>query len=243
MISKKIHYCWFGENKKPDTIVKYIDKWKQIYTDYQVVEWNESNFDVNSVRFVQEAYSKKKYAFVSDYVRIFALYHFGGIYFDTDVEVLRNAEELFQSNKIVLGFESKELVLSAFLATEKENETIYKILKKYDNMNFINPDGSINNTPNTVMITKVFEELGLIKNGLKQTFGSSITIYPVDVFSAFDLASQRINKTENTFQIHHCDGSWQSLRDKVKPKVKMILIRLFGEKIFNKVKLLLTNRE
>ena len=93
-IPKIIHYCWFGKNEKPDIVIKCIDSWKKILNEYEIIEWNEKNFKIDSNKFVKQAYDSKKFAFVSDYVRVYALYNYGGIYLDTDVEVFKSLDEL-----------------------------------------------------------------------------------------------------------------------------------------------------
>ena len=108
-IPKIIHYCWFGRGEKPEIVKRCINSWKENLKDYEIIEWNENNFDININNYVKEAYENKKYAFVSDYVRVYALYNMGGIYFDTDVEVFKSLDEFLQEDSF-WGFEEKDYI-------------------------------------------------------------------------------------------------------------------------------------
>ena len=109
-IPKIIHYCWFGNNPKPEIVYKCIESWKKYFPDYEIVEWNEKNYDVNKELYMQEAYSCKKWAFVSDYARFDVLYQYGGIYFDTDVEVLKKFPQEILCNQAFTGIESTKII-------------------------------------------------------------------------------------------------------------------------------------
>ena len=135
MIPKKIHYCWFGKNPLPRSVKKCIASWRKFCPDYQIIEWNESNFDVNSHPFIKSAYDNKAWAFVSDYARLKIVYDNGGIYFDTDVELLKNIDHLLENN-FYIGVQQSGLLCTTGLGfgAERENDYVCSMLKKYDEL-------------------------------------------------------------------------------------------------------------
>ena len=141
-IPKIIHYCWFGKNEKPDIVKKCIDSWKKILNEYEIIEWNEKNFKIDSNKFVKQAYDSKKFAFVSDYVRVYALYNYGGIYLDTDVELLRPLDELLK-DKMFCGWESRDQILDkninngTWLSILNSKKDVILIIKAYYIHHFI----------------------------------------------------------------------------------------------------------
>ena len=139
-MEKTIHYCWFGGKKLPKKVKKCIKTWKKYLPDYKIKEWNEKNFDINSCNFVKEAYENKKWAFVSDYVRIYALYHEGGIYFDTDMKIIKDVSNIIDKD-FVMGFEDSGYVGTAFIGVkEKKNKYIKEIMEYYNNISHFNPE-------------------------------------------------------------------------------------------------------
>lgn len=236
MIPKKIHYFWFGNKQKPDQILEYIKSWKKNFPDYDIIEWNEDNFDVNCCKYTQEAYAAGKYAFVSDYARLYVLYNYGGIYFDTDIEVCRSFDMLLSNHKMVLGFEDKHYVLTAFMASEPGMKCIYELIQKYNSKSFVKDNGKYDTLPNPVIVTDILEKNGLVANGKRQMFQPECEIFPYDFFSAFNIAKQKLIVTENTVCIHHCMGSWQTRREKIKPFVKSVIVNFIGEEKFDNIK-------
>lgn len=236
MIPKVIHYCWFGGNPLTENIKQYIRTWKKFFPDYEIRQWNEKNFDLNSCQFVREAYQARKWAFVSDYVRLYVVYKYGGIYFDTDIEVRRDISDYLKKAKMLLGFESQTSVMTAFFAAEPENTFIKKLLDIYNNKPFILPDGRYDVAPNPILFTSELQKIGLVTNGKTQVFGDSYHIYPYEFFSAFNIDYQKFEITENTYIVHHCNGSWQSPNDKIKQKLKSIILKAIGKECFEKIK-------
>lgn len=236
MIPKIIHYCWFGGADLPEQASKYIRTWKNNFPDYRIIEWNEQNFDIHICKFVEEAYAEKKYAFVSDYVRLYALYRMGGIYLDTDIEIIKDFREYFQKKRVVLGFEDDYYIMTAFLASEPGMEWIANLIERYNDMHFIQNDGKYNATPNPIFITEELISQGLIPNGKKQIFNKDFIAFPSDFFSAYSIDLQKIIVTRNTVCIHHCNGSWQTGSDKLKQWIKSRIIRYFGKIFFEKIK-------
>ena len=236
MIPKILHYCWFGGNPLPDNIKNYISTWEKFFPEYKIIQWNESNFDLNSCTFVKEAYQKQKWAFVSDYVRINVMYHYGGIYFDTDIEVKKDISRYLNNCSLLLGFESKSSVMTAFFAAEPQNNFIKHLLEIYHNRKFVLPDGKCDVSPNPILFTKELQNVGMIPNGEQQKFGESYFIYPYDYFSAFNIYFQKYDISANTCLVHHCLGSWQSPKDIIKQKIKSILLKIIGAGNFERLK-------
>lgn len=207
MIPKIIHYCWFGGKPLPPEARKCIESWKKYLPDYEIKEWNEQTFDINSNLYVKEAYENKKYAFVTDYVRLFALASVGGIYMDTDVEVLKSYDP-FLHHVAFSGFENNNFVSTGMMASEKGGRWITELLEEYKDRRFIKEDGSFDITTNTVTITNYMIKHGLVLNNTYQDFPDLVTIYPSDFFCPKDYYTEKIRKTKNTHAIHHFSRSW-----------------------------------
>lgn len=177
MIPKIIHYCWFGSGPKSELIEKCISSWNKYLPDYEIIEWNEDNFDISSNLYVKQAYEAKKWAFVSDYVRLFALYTCGGVYLDTDVEILKPFDSAFLQNRAFTGFEAKDSPVTAVLGAEKGNPIIDALLSYYLDHVFINADGSYNLKTNTNTISEFLIQNGILPNGKLQDV-SGFRVYP-----------------------------------------------------------------
>lgn len=220
LIPKKIHYCWFGGNPLTDDVKRYIDTWRKYCPDYEIIEWDESNFDVNENDYCREAYESKKWAFVTDYVRLKVLYEYGGIYMDTDVEVCKNLDGLLNFNA-VSGFESKTSIPTGTLAASQGNEWIGMLLRDYDNRHFIRADGSLDLTTNVEVITRLTKEkYGIALNGKRTVFGNNYLLLPFDYLCAKSYVTGEVERTENTLTIHHFSGSW--LSDEVKEHSRIL---------------------
>ena len=222
MIPKIIHYCWFGRNPLPPLAVKCIESWKKYLPDYEIKEWNEDNFDVNIIPYTKEAYQAKKYAFVTDVVRLYALYHEGGIYMDTDVEVLKSLDP-FLKHHAFSGFEDEKNVPTGIMASEKGGRWVKENLAYYNSCHFIKEDGSLDLTTNVKIITDYMLLMGLKQDNTYQDFSNLITLYPKDYFCPIDHVGYRLNLTKNTVCIHHFSGSWQNKRFKLKKKISKFI--------------------
>ena len=208
MINKKIHYCWFGGNPLSEQARNYIDTWRKYCPDYEIIEWNESNFDVNENAYCREAYEAKKWAFVTDYVRLKVLYEYGGIYMDTDVEVCKNLDPLLEY-AAVSGYESKTSIQTGTMAACRGNEWIGMLLRDYDNRHFLKDDGSYVLTTNVKVITKLTQEkYRLYLDGSEKRFGDNNVILPFDYLCAKSYHTGAVTVTEKTYTIHHFTGSW-----------------------------------
>ena len=213
MIPKIIHYCWFGGNPMPKDSLNNIESCKKYNPDYKVIIWNENNFDITANKYMKEAYDNKKYAFVTDYVRLKVLYDYGGIYMDTDVEVLKSFDSLLDHHAFS-GFEGFDRIQTGTMGAEPGNRWIELLLHDYDEKEFILPDGSFDLTTNVSQITNTTKKkYPIVLNNTFQELGD-FTIYPFDYFCAKDLDDGVIKATENTITIHHFNGSWTTPKKK-----------------------------
>lgn len=208
MIPKKIHYCWFGRSPKPELAIRCIESWKKVCPYYELIEWNEDNFNITSNKYVQEAYEHRKFAFVSDYVRLWAMYNHGGIYMDTDVEVLKPLDE-YLHHEGVSGFENSSQIPTGLMACREGFPLFGELLGFYDTAQFVNEDGTLNLTTNVETITDM-----LLKHGFKPTGKFQVVdgfaIYSQNVFCPdhTKLGDKRYMK--DTATIHFFAGSWKS---------------------------------
>lgn len=215
MIPKVIHYCWFGRNPLPDSALKCIASWRRYLPDYEIKEWNEDNFDVNIIPYTQQAYDAKKYAFVSDYARFWILYHYGGLYFDTDVEVIRSMDEIVKRGPF-MGIEKKAFLSGKpmvnpglGMGSEVGNPVYARMLSDYAGKLFLMSDGSLNTATIVEYTTKVLYSLGMKAIPETQEV-KGIWIYPEDVFCPMDSTTGIISITPQTMSIHHYDCSWMN---------------------------------
>lgn len=212
MIPKVIHYCWFGRNPKPKEVLDYIETWKKYNPEYEIKEWNEDNFDVHCCKYVWEAYNVKKFAFVSDYARLYALYTEGGIYLDTDVEVRKSFESLLGNHSFV-GWEDNYLG-TGVLACVKCQQWVKDILDTYNGESFISWFGKLNTHPNPYRLNDVLRNYGLKMNHKADVLNTDIAIYPIEVLCANNHEKKEYVITDETISIHHYSGSWSSKKKK-----------------------------
>lgn len=212
MIPKKIHYCWFGGNPLPEMAQRCIQSWKMYCPDYEIIEWNETNFDLDCCAYVREAYEAKKWAFVSDVARLYALVTYGGVYMDTDVEVLRPIDDLLQYDA-VSGFEAKDRIPTGLMACQEGHPLFVELLHDYDNTHFLKEDGTFDTTTNVTRITKTCLKYGLRLDNTLQTV-NGFTLLPYEYLCPKDSVTKVLTITKNTYVIHHFDGSWLADEDK-----------------------------
>lgn len=253
MIPKVIHYCWFGNGKKPDLALKCINSWKRYCPDYEIIEWNESNIDFSAMpAYVKEAYKEKKWGFVPDYIRLWIIYNYGGIYFDTDVEVIKKIDKLTELSGFA-GFELEDTIaLGLGFGAEKGNPLIKALMESYSNLHFINEDGSLNTTPAPQINRTIFLNAGFVGNGQMQTH-SGITVFPKEFFCPISFETGEKKITQNTYSIHHYMASWltdsekkahkkEILQkkywwvDKVIHAPNIIMRNVLGDELYEKVK-------
>ena len=234
MIPKLIHYCWFGRGEKPKLAKKCIESWEKYCPDYQIIEWNEDNFDVNQYEYTKYMYEHKNYAFLSDFVRLKVVYENGGIYLDTDVEVIKPINEIIENGAFV-GFENDAFVNSGLgFGAEKENKAIKLMLEEY---NYFTSSFDAKRGP---LGCPDLNTYGLLKCGLTQNGGfqklEEITVYPKDYFNPYDNVINKLNITENTYTIHWYSGSWISRKQKIRTFLLRPIHRWLGKNIFNRNK-------
>jgi hypothetical protein len=213
MIPKIIHYCWFGGNPLPGLAQKCIASWRKYFPGYEIKEWNESNYDVHKIPYIDEAYTVKKYAFVSDYARFDILYQYGGIYFDTDVEVIKPFDDILSGGGF-MGIESIGKVALG-IGCNAGLGIVYQILEFYARVHFIHTDGSYNLHTVVEYVSAILKENGLKEENTIQ-YLDGLTIYPKEYFCP-DLLFLKLTKpSKNTHSIHHYAGSWLTGEKKIK---------------------------
>lgn len=226
MIPKVIHYCWFGRGQMPEMAHRCIDSWKKFLPDYELRLWNEDTFDINSIPYVKEAYEAKKFAFVTDYVRLYAIYNFGGVYMDTDVEVLKNLDT-FLGLPAFSGFESEKDVPTGIMASKRFGAWANEQLEYYKDRHFVNSDGSCDMTTNVQIISGIMARNGFKLENSYQVYKNCMHIFPKDYFCP-KMRSGIVQLTTNSYCIHHFEGSWQSTNAKIK---KFFFRKIVGPKI------------
>lgn len=209
-IPKIIHYCWFGKRQIPDELKVYMESWKKYCPDYKIIRWDENNCDITKNRYAEDAYKAGKWGFVSDFVRLDVLYKYGGIYMDTDVELLKPLDELLYDS-MFCGFEISQYISSGLLLGAAErHDAIKKMADVYTELSFYNEDGTMNLTPCPAYQTEVLKGFGIELNGRTQK-KRGIAVYAKEFFSPYTVTFQHPNLiTDNTFSIHHYSASWQT---------------------------------
>jgi mannosyltransferase OCH1-like enzyme len=245
MIPKIIHYCWFGGKELPELAQKCIESWKDKCSDYKIMRWDESTFDVNCIPYVKEAYENKKFAFVADYARLWALYTYGGVYMDTDVEVCRPIDA-FLEERAFTGFESYADVQAGVIAGEKGFSFFKDLQDYYTDRHFINEKSELDLTTIVVIVTEALEKKGLKRNNTKQTV-SGLTVFPRAYFCPDK--DDKLYRKEQIYTIHHGAGSWlpedvikkinspsYKIKEKTKEMIRRVIITVIGEENFNKLR-------
>lgn len=230
-IPKIIHYCWFGGNPLPDLAVRCIESWKKYFSDYEIREWNESNYNLDCCNYVKEAYGEGKWAFVSDYVRFDVLYQYGGVYFDTDVEVIKSFVDLMERGAF-MGCEPMMPELT--VASSGNRQAKYKmhlapglglaanpglglyreILEDYRQVHYLNEDGTLDTTTVVIRTTEILKKYGFCPDSKEIQVVNGIYIYPDEYFCPMNYMTGKLTITDKTYSIHHYTASWQSSTEK-----------------------------
>lgn len=245
MIPKVIHYCWFSGDEFPEDVRRCIESWKKYLPDYEIVEWNADNFDVNMCAYTREAFEKKKWAFLSDYARLWILYNYGGIYLDSDIEVFKSFDELL-NNHAFSGFESENAIAAWIFGSEKGNPIMKELLDYYDGRSFLLPNGEMDLTPNPIPVTNILKQHGLeCNNQLQRLDGDLFTVYPRTYFCPKTPHEKKVCFSENTYAMHLFLGAWLSEEQRKRRESRLwavvhfaaILVKkIFGEKFYLKLK-------
>lgn len=224
MIPKIIHYCWLSNDPIPENLQSYLKTWKEKLPGYEFKLWNFDCFDKNSSLWVSQAFDNKKYAFAADYIRLFAVYNYGGIYMDMDIEVLKNFDPLLNLS-IMIGYENEDKngIEAGCFGAEKGNVIIGEILEYYKNRSFIKTDGSFDTLPLPKIMYKYISK------------HPELEIFEKDYFTAKSFETGQIEKTDRTFSIHHFAGSWLPNEEKEKNKYRYQLNEKYGNSIITKI--------
>ena len=240
-IPKKIHYCWLGGKEKPEDVRKYIENWKKQLVGYEIVEWNEKNFPFEKIQcqYLKEALEHKRWAFVTDYMRLYILYQYGGIYLDTDVELLKSFDDLLKLNSF-LGLESSYTLCTAVIGAKPCETWIKELLEAYDKRTFVKENGKLDTMPNSQYIFNYLtNKYGFIYSPESQKLVNGLVVFTQDYFSPINYLTMKMQVTERTYTIHHYKGTWKSEKEREKDKIIGFITRIIGEKNRKKLKKLL----
>ena len=227
MIPKKIHYFWIGGKSMPEKNKTCVESWKKFCPDYEIIEWNESNYDFSECTYMAQAYEAELWGFVPDYARLDIICREGGIYLDTDVELLKSLDDLL-SCKAFMGFENRKSVAPGLgFGAEPGNEILKQMRDLYHSFSFYNENGTPNIAPSPFYATKLLRSYGLQLNGKRQ-FVHGIDIFPAEYFAPLCYTDNRLKITENTYGIHWYHASWHTPEQKKRTKRIQRINRIFG---------------
>lgn len=234
MIPKKIHYCWFGRGEKPKLAKKCIDSWHKYCTDYEIIEWNEDNFDLDLYPYLRWCHEHQKWAFLSDFARLLIIQQYGGIYFDTDVELLQRPDVLL-SYEAFYGFENNKNVATGLgFGAEAHHKTVNSMVDEYKAL-VPDKNGNYPLIACPVVNTRALVQLGLKLNGCRQQIAGA-EIFPADYFNPYDDPTGKLNKTNNTISVHWYSKSWLDKKTILRSKLTKPFHRIFGVNCFRKIK-------
>lgn len=250
-IPKIIHFVWFGGNPHSKIVEYCINSWKKYCPDYEIIEWNEKTFDINVLPWTKEAYNAKKWAFVSDYVRLYALYKYGGVYIDSDVELLKSLNSLLKYHAFT-GYEDDLWIPAAIMGAEKGNAWIKLLLDYYQGRHFIAKDGTYNIKENTIIITELSTKECGYKLGDSSIKLGNVKLFSTEYFQPYKKQQFDLNNSENinnihsfykidknnTFAIHHCTGSWDENQNLLSAKIKGLIRKHCPQSVVNKMRMI-----
>ena len=230
MIPKIIHYCWFGGRPLDKLGLNCLKSWKKYFPDYEIREWNEGNFDFTGCRYAEEAYKAKKWAFVSDYVRFKILYEYGGVYFDTDVEVIKSFDDILSKGNY-MGCERSGCSVAPGLgiAVNPGLGIIKEIIEDYEQSSFVKADGTYDLTTIVERTTRILKKHGLDNTDKIQTI-AELKIYPPEYFCPINMETGKLTITPNTYSIHRFAGSWEKKSNKFRGNVYRLINRFLGKR-------------
>ena len=225
-IPRIIHTFWFSNDKIPDLYMKCLDSWRKYCPDFEIRIWSLNDYDDNGCDYFREAINAKKWSFASDYSRAEVVYKYGGIYMDMDVEVVRNIDDLLHNDAYMSFQDLNYLECGSGFGASKGNTIIGEIVREYERLHFIKENGDEDLTTCPQRYTKIVEPYGLKKNGAFQEF-SNLTIYPFEYLTAKSFGTGITYLTENTYTVHHHNGSWVTKENKLKWNRKYEWIRKY----------------
>ena len=245
MIPKKIHFCWLSNDKFPSSIKKYIDSWHKYLPDYEFVHWDAKRFNLESNIWVKQAFEAEKYAFAADYIRLYVIYNYGGIYMDCDIEVLKSFDDLL-NQPYFLGSEGGGNIEAGVFGAEAKLPWLGDCLEYYEGKTFINSDGSQNTTTlPKIMMSQILKNRNIlelcddisVEDSVSNYNINTVVMYPKDYFCAKNHGTGIITVTENTYCIHHFAMSWVPFHKKWKNLLKKRLTNIFVLKMIQKIKI------
>lgn len=235
-IPKVIHYCWFGNNELPEKDRKCIESWKEKCPDYQIIEWNETNYDISKNDYMKEAYEAKRWGFVPDFARLDIIYQNGGIYLDTDVELIRSLDSLLEQEGFMAFEEGDAVNPGLIFGAVPKHSTIKDMMEKvYGDRHFLRKDGTYDTVASPKMATEYLLEFGLICNNEIQTV-SGLRIYPKEYFCPKDYMTGITHITSNTYSIHHYNASWKTVKQKHWQEIEHFLANRIGNSRMKKLR-------
>lgn len=221
MIPRKIHYCWFGGAPLSNMAQKCIASWEKYCPDYEIIRWDESNYDINKCQYMRQAYEEKKWGFVPDYARVDIVNQYGGIYMDTDVELIKPLDDILECS-MYCGFENDTKTnFGLGFGAEPGHPLLHLILERYETLSFYKDDGTLNLTPSPVYQTEELLKWGLVPNNTYQKLNDGVIVFPREYLCPRELDSEEITITNKTISIHHFDGSWLPEESRYAAKLRM----------------------
>ncbi|MBR5125193.1 MAG: glycosyl transferase [Oscillospiraceae bacterium] len=232
-IPKIIHYCWFGGGEIPERDQKCIASWKKYCPDYEIIQWNEDNYDVTQIPYMKAAYDAKRWGFVPDYIRMDVVHRYGGIYMDTDVELIRPLDELLHYGAYA-GVEADSNCINFGLGygAEPGHPLLRELCDHYKTLEFQNEDGSLNLTPNPIIVTEYLKkrkDVHVVPGEIREAEG--LTLLPSEYLCPQNFTTGKTVLTDKTFSIHHYHASWQTAEEIAMQQEYRKFTRLFGERL------------
>lgn len=237
-IPNMIHYCWFGGSVKNEETRNYIDGWKRILKGYEFREWNEFNFPIEEFAYARTAYEKGEYTCVNEVARVYALNRYGGVYLNTDMEVVRDFSVCLRNKSMVLGFENGgENLTTAFVASVQGHEVIKEMLDYYREYEFVPKSRECREETDVLLLTNLMRERGVVLNNWYQQTDSRISVFPQEYFGMDGAGSENRLQTENTYIVHHSGDAGVSLSEKIRSGCRKIFDVIFGDKTSRKIQM------
>ncbi len=234
---KKIHYIWLGGNPKSHLIKKCIKSWQKHMPDWEIIEWNESNLNIDINTYCRQAYDAKKYAFASDVLRFDILYREGGLYFDIDVKMLKSFLPLTESEEAFCGFENNNRLNPGLVlyAKNPDNPILKQILDTYEKMRFLNDDGSYNLKVVGDYFYDIVSKYGIVlKNEYQKT--DNMTVFPSEYFCPTDGIRSINNYTDNTYSVHLYSATWVNKQKRRKDAIRKFFYTVLSPRVVKTLK-------